>query len=60
MAEPSVGRKQKDSSHGEIVHLDPVFSATKGPTPTAVIVQIAVTEICPQASVVAAVEIMKK
>lgn len=59
MVEPSVGQKLKDSSHGEIVHLDPVFSATKDPS-TAVVVEIAVIEICPQPSVVAALEIMKK
>lgn len=60
MAESSIGQKQKDSRHGEMVHLDPAFTATKGPTPTPAIVQIAVMEICPQPSVVAAVEIMKK
>jgi hypothetical protein len=65
MAEPSVGQMQKDSCHGEMIHLsgtvlDLAFSPTKGPTPAAAIVQMADTEIYPQPSVVAAMEIMKK
>jgi hypothetical protein len=65
MAELLVGQNQKDSCLGAMIHpagtvLDPAFRATKGPTPTAAIVQIAVMDICPQPSVVAAAEIMIK